>query len=99
MAHMQQAGEGSHPVELLVAHDAQIVDIALHLAQLGGEGIDFIAVTECDHPALQGILQHNAHPTASTVNWLKRHSSSWVSRSSMSPLAKKGCGEMTLSID
>ena len=60
---MQQAGEGGHPVELLVAHDAQIVDIALHLAQLGGEGIDFIAVTECDHPALQGILQHNAHPT------------------------------------
>ena len=62
VTHMQQTGEGGHPVELFVAHDAQVVDIALHLAELGGEGIDFVAVAEGDHPALQRILQHNAHP-------------------------------------
>lgn len=28
VAHMQQAGEGCHPVELFMAHDAQIINVA-----------------------------------------------------------------------
>ena len=59
---MQQAGQGGHPIELFMAHDAQIIDVAFHLAELGAQRVDFIAVAEGDHPALERILQHDAHP-------------------------------------
>lgn len=61
MVYMQQVGEGSYLVELFVVYDVQIVDIVFYLVQLGGEGIDFIVVMECDYLVLQGIFQYNVY--------------------------------------
>ena len=58
---MQQAGERGHAVELLMAHDAQIVDVAFHLAELSAEGVYLIAIAESYHPALQRVLQHDPY--------------------------------------
>ncbi|VTN13962.1 Uncharacterised protein [Raoultella terrigena] len=50
----------------LMTHDAQVIDIAFHLAELGAKGVDFVPVAEGDHPALQRVFQHDAHRLART---------------------------------
>ena len=59
---MQQAGQRSHAVQLFMAHDAQVINVALHLAELGAERVDLVAIAKGDHPALQRIFQHDPHP-------------------------------------
>ncbi len=61
-AHVQQAGQSGHAVQLLMTHDAQVIDIAFNLAELGAKRVNFIPIAEGDHPALQRILKHDAHP-------------------------------------
>ncbi|MNT51346.1 hypothetical protein D3C72_1883080 [compost metagenome] len=45
-----------------MAHDAQIVSIALHLAKLAAQGVDVVFVAEADHPVLQLFFLHDAYP-------------------------------------
>ncbi|MNE12771.1 hypothetical protein D3C87_1868630 [compost metagenome] len=51
--HMQHAGKGCHAIQLLMAHDAQVVDITFYLTQLGAERVNFVAIAKGDHPALE----------------------------------------------
>ncbi|MNE41874.1 hypothetical protein D3C80_1359730 [compost metagenome] len=59
---MQHAGKCRHAIQLLMTHDAQVVDITFYLTQLGAERVDLIAIAKGDHPALKGIFQHDPHP-------------------------------------
>ena len=54
-----------------MAHDAQIINVALHLAELGAQRVDFIAVAESDHPALQFTLQQDTHPAGENGQLIK----------------------------
>jgi hypothetical protein len=45
-----------------MAHNAQVIDIAFYLAELGAQGVYLIAIAEGDHPALKRIFQHDADP-------------------------------------
>ena len=45
-----------------MAHNAQVIDIAFYLAELGAQRVDFVAIAEGDHPALQRALKHDVNP-------------------------------------
>ena len=45
-----------------MAHNAQVIDIAFYLAELGAQRVDLVAIAEGNHPALQRPLKHDVHP-------------------------------------
>jgi hypothetical protein len=90
---MQQAGERGHAVELLMAHDAQVIDIAFHLAELGAEGVYLIAIAEGDHPALQRSSSMMRTRLAITVRSLNRQISSCVSLPASFAVRRRGRGD------
>ena len=45
-----------------MTHDAQVIDVAFDLAELGAQRVDLVAIAEGDHPALQRPLKHDVDP-------------------------------------